>query len=405
AADEAIQEQLLTIYANIEALEHVKVSVRSSVVRLSGKALSAEARNQAGDLATRMSGVLFVDNHISETSEVADRISPTIERIVDFIVKFAVRIPLYAIALVVIVLFWQLARFLVRWEWPFERLTGNEMVRAIIKQIIRAAVFVGGLIIALDLLDATALVGAVVGTAGVMGLAIGFAFKDIVENYLASVILSVRRPFEPHDLVEVDKYRGKVVRMTTRDTVLMTAEGNHVRIPNAVVFKSVLFNFTRNPRRRFDFAVSVGTDEDLLEVQLVGLAALNALEGVLGDPGALARVEELGDSSVTVRFFAWVDQRQTDLGKMRSEAIRLVKLSLEAAEVDMPAPIYRIESLAPGALSAEPRQKSEERTPYQTAKHLAVAVQTVQDVTVDDDIDRQIDEEQRDFPEKDLLLK
>lgn len=87
---------------------------------------------------------------------------------------------------------------------------------------------------ALDLLEATALVGAVAGTAGLAGLALGFAFKDIVENYLAGLLLAFQRPFDKNDHVTVEDHAGKVVRLTPRETILMTMDGNHVRVPNAV---------------------------------------------------------------------------------------------------------------------------------------------------------------------------
>ena len=101
-----------------------------------------------------------------------------------------------------------------------------------------------GVLLALDILDLTALVGAVLGTVGVVGLAIGFAFKDIVENYLAGLLLSIRRPFALNDLVLIESHEGRVVRLTPSELILMTLEGNHVRIPNATVFKSFIYNFS-----------------------------------------------------------------------------------------------------------------------------------------------------------------
>ena len=104
-----------------------------------------------------------------------------------------------------------------------------------------------GILLALNLLGATALVGAVLGSAGVVGLVLGFAFKDIAENYVSGVLLSLRRPFAPGDHLLIDKYEGKVVALTSRATLLMTMDGNHLSLPNSLVFKSVVLNFSVNP--------------------------------------------------------------------------------------------------------------------------------------------------------------
>src|SRR3546814_10287465 len=96
---------------------------------------------------------------------------------------------------------------------------------------------------------------------GVIGLVLGFAFKDIAENYIAGVLLSVRKPFSPGELIAIEDYQGKVVALTSRTTILMTLDGNQLQLPNALVFKSVLLNYSQNPRRRFDFRSEEHTSE------------------------------------------------------------------------------------------------------------------------------------------------
>lgn len=200
-----------------------------------------------------------------------------------------------------------------------------------------------GLLIALELLDATALVGAVLGTAGVMGIAVGFAFRDLIENYIASILLSVRQPFEPGDHVVIDNHEGKVIRLTSRATILMTLDGNHLRIPNAQVFKGVILNYSRNPHRRFKFKLGIGVAEDLVAARTLGVETLLDTPGVTADPTPEAIIEEVGDSSVAMAFFGWVDQRKANFSKVRGEAIRRVKTALEEAGLDLPEPIYRLQ--------------------------------------------------------------
>ena len=112
------------------------------------------------------------------------------------------------------------------------------------------------------MLGAGALLGAVLGGAGVVGLALGFAMKDTIENYVSSLMLSLRQPFRANDKVKIDDYEGRVVRLTTRATILMTDDGNHLRLPNSKVFKAVIVNYTRNPQRRFEFILQIDTKAD-----------------------------------------------------------------------------------------------------------------------------------------------
>src|SRR3546814_7841266 len=110
----------------------------------------------------------------------------------------------------------------------------------LIRRTVRIIVTLVGVVLALKLLDLSTMAKAVLGSAGVAGLALGFAFKDIAENYIAGVLLSVRKPFSPGEFLRIDTHEGKVVALTSRTTILMTLDGNQLQLPNALVFKSVL---------------------------------------------------------------------------------------------------------------------------------------------------------------------
>ncbi|MGB8223142.1 MAG: mechanosensitive ion channel family protein [Polyangiales bacterium] len=250
-------------------------------------------------------------------------------------------LPLVGLALAVVALSWLIARIVTKGDWLF-RWIGNRFLRDLVRQF-SAITLVGiGVLVALELLDATALFGAALGAAGVVGVAVGFAFRDIMENYLAGLLLSMRRPFAPNDFVAIDGDEGRVVRLTSRATVLFTLEGNHLRIPNAKVFKAVLVNYTSNPLRQFNFVVEVSVTEDLVRAQALGVQTLSNMDAVIEEPPPFGLIQELGASSVPIRFHAWVDQTSTDFFKAKSEGIRLVKSAFDAENVEMPEPIYRV---------------------------------------------------------------
>lgn len=308
-------------------------------------------------------------------------------------------LPLLALALAVLLAFYWLGRLAGHWDRPYRRLSRNRFVRDLLRQVVRSAVVFLGLLFALELLGATGAAAAVLGTAGVLGLGLGFAFKDLVENYIAGVLLSLRQPFEPNDHVVIDDREGKVLRLTSRAAILMTLDGNHLRIPNAAVFKGVILNYSRNPRRRFSFPVGVGNDEDLARALRLGIEALAGVPGVLADPEPWAEIAELADSSVTLRYYGWIDQRESSFAHVRTAAIRRVKEALEGAGMDLPEPIFRVrtEEVAegppePGAgreAAGEPLPDPSPTTPTDAR----------------DAIDRQIEEERAEAPAEEDLLR
>jgi small-conductance mechanosensitive channel len=280
--------------------------------------------------------------------ELAEAIENTGERIdvvSDKLVQFGdtalEMLPLLAVGVITVAVFWIIARLLTTGDWLF-RWIGNRFVRDMARHLSRIVIVGAGVLLALELLDATSLVGAALGAAGVIGIAVGFAFRDIIENYLAGLLLSVRHPFEPNDLISIDGDEGKVVRLTSRATVLLTLAGNHLRIPNSKVFKAVLLNYSQNPTRRLDFEVSIGVNEDLTNAQRLGVETLASMDAIIAEPAPLALIEDLGDSSVLMHFYGWVDQRDTDYFKAKSEAIRLVKAAFDEGGIEMPEPIYQV---------------------------------------------------------------
>ncbi len=332
------------------------------------------------------------------------RLSETLDQASDRLMMLVSYLPLLGVSLAVLAIFYLLSRWIGNRELLFSKLGHNRFARDLSRQAVQITIFLLGVLVALELLDATALVGAVLGTAGVFGLAVGFAFRDLVENYISSVLLSLRQPFAPNDHVRIGDYEGKVVRLTSRATILMTLDGNHLRIPNAQVFKGVILNFTRNPKRRFDFGVGVGVGEDLNEARELGLAALERMPGVLDDPAPMAVIEELGDSNVLIRFYGWVDQQEVSFSKVKGESIRLVKTELEEAGMDLPEPIYRVHmvnSAGGVGVGSAVRVEAQAQT-AEPRRDRSAEPETTADIRPDDSLEQQIAED-RSASDEDLL--
>lgn len=333
-------------------------------------------------------------------ADAGDQIVTAFSGLRDRFDDFVAILPLLGVALALVVVFALLARWTGRWDWFYERLTRNAFARDWLRRAVTAAVMLVGVVLALEVLDATALVGAVLGAAGVAGLALGFAFRDTAENYIAGLLLSLRQPFAPNDFVAVERHEGKVVRLTPRATILMTVEGNHVRIPNAAVFKSTMVNYTRNPRRRFQVEVGVGTEVELAAALDLGAATLAGLDGVLEDPPPRAWIEKLGDSTVALVIAGWVDQRGHDYLKVRSEGIRAVKEAFDDAGFDMPEPIYRLR--VSGEVPTAPAERRPERPPEAVSEPPAMPPGE-RDTSPDLALDREVAADREATPGDDLL--
>lgn len=399
AGDAELAERLGKIYRNL-GLADVAVEVGFGVVHLEGTVEGQEAREKAAAVARRQEGVLAVDNDLVVERDLRRRLQPVREKLTERFESLVTFLPLLLVGLAILVLFWLLSRLVGRLGGLLTPATENRFLRDLLQRGVQAGLILVGVLLALEVMEATALVGAVLGTAGLIGLAIGFAFRDMAENTIASVLLSLRQPFSPGDHVVIDDREGKVARLTSRATVLMTLDGNHLRIPNADVFKGTILNYSRNPQRRFELRVGVGVEEDLRHVRDVGTAALAATRGVLAEPPPQAIVQELGDWSVVVAFYGWVDQREVDFLKTRSEALRRLKEALDAAGVLMPEPTYRMVTEVPTSraeIAASPPATVEEPRPSPSSP----AETTHEDVAPERHLDATIAEERR--REGDLL--
>ncbi len=356
--DSAIATRIRDILAELDGYADVTVKVSSGIVSLSGTTLDAAKSQQLTDLVGRVAGVVAIENNVTESTDVAQRLDPVVARMQARLAQAVSFLPLLGVAFAAFLLTLALGFFIARRRQPWDRLAPNAFIADIFRQIIRLLSLIGGLVIALDIIGATALLSGILGAAGIVGLAIGFAVRDTVENFIASIMLSVRQPFRPNDTVEIEGDIGKVIRLTSRATILLSFDGNHIRIPNATVFKSRIVNYTSNPERRFLFELGMAPDTDFKAARNLALDTLNTLPFVLGSPEPGVWIETIGDSTISLQMAAWINQNDTSINLARAEAIRLVIAAFDAAGFKMPEPTYRVTS------SASPAPK-----PPQTAKN------------------------------------
>jgi small conductance mechanosensitive channel len=356
-SDARIRQRIEGIFAALPALSGIRVEVSAGVVSLSGSVPSAEDIDRAEEIASRIAGVVTVENAVSRAVSVEGSIE-SLGSVSGWVRDFLRLLPLIGVAALVAAVISAIGYGLAASTWLWQRIAPNGFLAELIASALRFVFVTGGIVVALQMIGAGALLGAVLGGAGIVGIALGFAMRDTIENYVASIMLSLRQPFRANDWVRIEEHEGRVIRLTSRATVIMTLDGNHLRIPNSTVFKAVILNFTRNPRRRFDFDLGIDADSDPNRARRIGLEALAALDFVLTDPPPSARLEYVGDSNIVLKFLGWIDQDESDFFKARSLAVPAVKSALEDAGFALPEPIYRLrfDSAAIPALP-EPRSR------------------------------------------------
>ena len=353
--DAATAVRIRDILSELGAYSDVTVSVNSGVVTLRGQVADATQIQNLNDLVSRVDGIVSIKNEVSETTDLVERLDPAIDRLKARVTQLITYLPLALIALSIFAIIVVIGFMIARLRQPWNRLAPNAFIAEIFRQIVRLGFVLGGLVVALDILGATALLSTILGAAGIIGLAIGFAVKDSVENFIASIMLSIRQPFRPNDAVEINGDVGKVIRLTSRATILLSFDGNHIRIPNATVFKSRIINYSRNRERRFLFEIGVASDADLAAVRTLATDTVCALPFVLKTPEPSVWIDRIGDGAIFFSVTGWVDQTETSLARAKGEALRLVKLAVEAAGIEVPDTTYRIQMLGDDAPAAKPQ--------------------------------------------------
>lgn len=178
----------------------------------------------------------------------------------------------------------------------------------------------------------------ILATLGIGSVAIGFAFKDILQNWFAGLLILLRQPFRTGDQIVVGSHEGTVEHVEARATLLKTYDGRRVVIPNSEVYtRSVVVN-TAFDKRRSEYELGIGYGDDVEEARRVILRVLERIEGVEANPRPEVIAWDLADSSVVLKLRWWTASRRSALVEARGRVIPAVKHALDEAGIDIPFP-------------------------------------------------------------------
>ncbi|HEV3166517.1 MAG TPA: mechanosensitive ion channel domain-containing protein, partial [Isosphaeraceae bacterium] len=236
--DPDILRTLQGLLPKYPGVRSVKIQVDHGIVTLDGHVDDDDTADEVTRFTERVEGVRLVLNRLKTDSEVLSARQLAMQELRAYGDLFARKWVVGLVALGMVLLFLLLARLFDRYsETLLAPFVPNVLLRSVAGSFGSSCLAFAGLMLALSALNLTRAVLSIVGLAGVVGLAVGFAFRDIAENFIASLLLGVRRPFQIGDYIQVAGQAGVVRTLNTRATVLVTLEGHHVRIPNSVIFK------------------------------------------------------------------------------------------------------------------------------------------------------------------------
>ena len=335
--DEEILKRLQSVLDATNWFTAPQVRVKEGVVFLNGQVESEELKKWAGDLARNTQGVVAVANRMEVLDPPVWDFRPVSRGLLILWRDFIRSLPFIMFGLLILALSVGAGMLVTGGSRAFlRRRIRTKLLQNVIARGAGGLVLLCGAYLILRASGLTQLALTLVGGTGLIGLVVGIAFREITENFLASIFLSMQRPFETGDLVEVSGETGYVQQLNMRTTILMTLDGNLVQIPNANVYKYNLRNFTTTSNRREDFVVGIGYDDAIDEAQEIARKVLADHPAVLNDPEPSVLVDSLGRSTVDLRVYFWLNGVEHSWLKVRSSVIRLVKRTFQKHGISMP---------------------------------------------------------------------
>ena len=252
---------------------------------------------------------------------------------------FVAALPSIAIALLVLLVTWILARFAAKIA---DMLVGRTEIRPSLKSLIdtlvKLAIWLIGIMIAAIVVMPTLTPASLIAGLGIGAVAIGFAFQDIFENFLAGVLIMLREKMRIGDVIECEGIVGKVERITLRETHVRRLSGELTIVPNSMIFKNPVEILTDELKRRHEIVVGVSYDTNLDHAADVIRRSVEAVGGMDIDMGLDIFAQEFNSSSVDFLVRWWAGSTPRAGWESKDKVVRAIKAGLDAAEIEIPFP-------------------------------------------------------------------
>ena len=342
--DDEIRRRIGSLLQKLDLAARATIDVSDGVVTLSGPAKSIESSERAAAEAGRVEGVVAVQNELEVEGGVdLGQSAEVVRRSLNSLWNdFLSRLPLFIAAAVVLVLTWLLAK-LAR-GLAHRALDNRKKIRSSFKdlvvQLLSIAVWIVGLLTAAVIVFPGMTPSKVLTVLGLSSVAVGFAFKDIFENFFAGILILWRYPLDKGDFIRVEGKTGRVEDITVRNTMLRQADGQLLVLPNSLLFKNPVDVVTSRSTRRMTVVCGVAYGEDVAKSREVIRGAVESCKSVSGAGDVQVFAREFADSSINFEIAWWTGSTLLDERESRDEVVTAVKKALDEAGIEIPFP-YR----------------------------------------------------------------
>jgi small conductance mechanosensitive channel len=266
------------------------------------------------------------------------------KKIQSMIDSFTIMLPNIVLALIVFAFFYFVGGQIKR---VVRRLTRNHHqarnLGLVLGRLTQSTIVLVGLFVALSIVIPTFKAGDLIQLLGISGVAIGFAFRDILQNFLAGILILLTEPFRIDDQIVFKNFEGTVENIETRATTILTYDGRRIVIPNAELFTNSVTVNTAFDKRRTEYDFGIGYGDDIDRAKQLMLEALYSINEVLKDPAPDVLVVWLGESTVNIRVRWWIaPPRRIDDMRSRDKVICAIKKKLVENGIDLPYPTRQI---------------------------------------------------------------
>lgn len=254
-------------------------------------------------------------------------------------------LPNIAVAILVIFIFGIIARIIYKVSYKgLDKLTNYKAVNRLIARMFMLLILFVGIFTALDVLKLEKTVTSLLAGAGIIGLALGFAFQDLATNLISGIMIAFRKPYEQGHVVDVSGHFGTVRKINLRSTELQSQTGEIIIIPNKNIFQNSIINHSKPGEHRIDLEVGISYGDDLEKVKNITLNAVKDMKDILHQKGVEFYYTGYGDSSINFVLRFWVlYSSPKDYFAPKSEAIMRIKKAYDENDVTIPFPIRTLD--------------------------------------------------------------
>lgn len=281
---------------------------------------------------------LFQETPKDQKGELDINTQSIVEKLDTWLDGFIKALPNIVIGILILIAFVYISRWLGNVVRKMLKNKGRQNFGDLLGAFTRYLVMIGGIAIALTVMAPNLSPADLIAGMGVSSVAIGFAFQDILQNWLAGILILLRQPFEIGDQIIVNNYEGTVEKIKTRATIITTYDGKRVVIPNNTVYNTSVVVKTAHTFIRSQYDVGVGYDENYLEAMRILKETVENVEGVTSEKPVETLVWDQADSWLTIRVRWWTQSDRASVVHVWSQVLHDTQKAMDEAGIDLPFP-------------------------------------------------------------------